>query len=68
MLEKHESPATLKAKDIMSPNPKAIDANELATEALALMRRYDITQLLVTKNGAYAGMLHLHDLVREGIV
>ncbi len=68
MLEKHETPAILKARDIMSPNPKSIDANELATEALALMRKHDITQLIVTKNGAYAGMLHLHDLVREGII
>ena len=68
MLEKHESPGKLKAADIFTPNPKTIDGNELATEALALMRRYDITQLVVTKEGRYAGMLHLHDLVREGIL
>jgi len=68
MLEKNESPANLKAADILSPNPKSIDGGELATEALALMRRHDITQLVVTKEGRYAGMLHLHDLVREGII
>ena len=68
MLEKNESPANLKAADILSPNPKSIDGSELATEALALMRRHDITQLVVTKEGRYAGMLHLHDLVREGII
>jgi len=68
MLEKNESPANLKAVDILSANPKLIDGGELATEALALMRRYDITQLIVTKEGKYAGMLHLHDLVREGII
>jgi len=68
MLEKNESPANLKAADILTPNPKAIDGSELATEALALMRKYDITQLVVTKDGHYAGMLHLHDLVREGII
>ena len=68
MLEKNESPAGMKATDILSANPKSIDGNELATEALALMRRYDITQLVVTKDGKYAGMLHLHDLVREGII
>ncbi len=68
MLEKNESPANLKAADILSVNPKSIDGGELATEALALMRRYDITQLIVTKDGKYAGMLHLHDLVREGII
>ncbi|MCW3120576.1 MAG: arabinose 5-phosphate isomerase [Flavipsychrobacter sp.] len=68
MLEKNESPADLKAKDILSPNPKSIDGDELATEALAMMRQYDITQLVVTKEGRYAGILHLHDLVREGII
>jgi arabinose-5-phosphate isomerase len=68
MLEKHETPAQLKAADILSANPKSIDANELATEALTLMRQYDITQLVVTRDGKYAGMLHLHDLVREGIL
>jgi arabinose-5-phosphate isomerase len=68
MLEKHENFTSLHAKDILSPDPKTIDCGELATEALVLMRRYDITQLLVTKDGKYAGMLHLHDLVREGII
>jgi arabinose-5-phosphate isomerase len=68
MLEKNEAPAALKARDILTPNPKSIDGGELATEALSLMRKYDITQLVVTKNGQYAGMLHLHDLVREGII
>jgi len=68
MLEKNESPADLKAADILSPNPKSIDGDELATEALALMRQHDITQLVVTKEGHYAGILHLHDLVREGII
>jgi arabinose-5-phosphate isomerase len=68
MLERNESPAQLKAVDILSTNPKSIDGGELATEALALMREYDITQLVVTKEGKYAGMLHLHDLVREGII
>lgn len=68
MLEKHENPAHLTAIDILTPDPKSIDGGELATEALALMRRYDITQLVVTKEGKYTGMLHLHDLVREGIL
>jgi arabinose-5-phosphate isomerase len=68
MLEKHDNTSQLKAADILTPNPKSIDAHELATEALALMRRYDITQLVVTKEGKYAGILHVHDLVREGIL
>jgi arabinose-5-phosphate isomerase len=68
MLEKNESPANVKATDILSAHPKSIDSGELATEALALMRSHDITQLVVTKEGKYAGMLHIHDLVREGII
>lgn len=68
MLEKHESPGNLKAADILSPQPKSIDEGELAVEALELMRKHDITQLVVTRDGNYAGMLHLHDLVREGLL
>jgi arabinose-5-phosphate isomerase len=68
MLEKHENPANVKAKDILTPDPKSIEGSELATEALALIRRHDITQLIVTNGGKYAGILHLHDLVREGII
>ncbi len=68
MLENHESFAGLKAKDILSPNPKTIDDNELAIEALEQMRTYDITQLVVTKDGKYTGMVHLHDLLREGLI
>ena len=68
MLEKNESPGQLKAKDILSSNPKTIDEGELAVEAFDLMRKYDITQLVVTNDGKYAGMIHLHDLVREGLI
>ncbi len=68
MLEKHENPAQLQAADILSANPKTIEAGELATEALALMRSNNISQLVVTKEGRYAGMLHIHDLMREGII
>jgi arabinose-5-phosphate isomerase len=68
MLEKYETPNKLLAQDIMSPNPKSIDAQELAVTALEQMRHFDITQLVVTSDGAYAGMLHLHDLIREGLI
>ncbi len=68
MLEKNENPAQITAADILSINPKSIDATELATEALALMRANNISQLVVTKEGQYAGMLHIHDLMREGII
>lgn len=68
MLEKNENPGQLTAADILTPNPKSIDGGELATEALALMRANNISQLVVTKGGVYAGILHIHDLVREGII
>jgi arabinose-5-phosphate isomerase len=68
MLETNENPTQLIAKDIYSKNPKSIEATELAVQALELMREKDITQLIVTENGAYAGMIHLHDLVREGLI
>ncbi len=68
MLEKYDSFATLQAKDIMGKNPKTIDADELALEALQKMRANNISQLLSVKDGKYAGVIHLHDLVREGII
>jgi arabinose-5-phosphate isomerase len=68
MLQLHTDVDPLRAKDIYSTAPKTIEENELAVTALEKMREHDITQLLVTKDGQYAGMLHLHDLVREGLI
>jgi len=68
MLEKTDSFVNLKAKDIMSINPKTIGAEVLAVNALDEMRRNNISQLIVEENGIYAGIIHLHDLVKEGII
>lgn len=68
MLEKYENIASLIAQDIMGKNPKTIDVDELAVEALELMRKNNISQLLATRKGKYAGIIHLHDLIREGII
>lgn len=69
MLEKNVVLENVTAKDIMSVNPKTISQNELAIDALDLMRKNDISQLLVVDNNKkYAGIIHLHDLVREGII
>jgi arabinose-5-phosphate isomerase len=69
MLETHEQWDALQAKDILNPTPKAIEEDELAVQALEKMRLHDITQLVVVDSeGKYAGMLHLHDLVREGLI
>lgn len=68
MLERTETWGTMVAKDIMSPNPTTITSDALAVEAMELFRKKDITQLLVVDiNGKYLGVLHLHDLVEEGI-
>ncbi|RYD52056.1 MAG: KpsF/GutQ family sugar-phosphate isomerase [Sphingobacteriales bacterium] len=69
MLEQHDSIKDIRAADILTRNPKTIDADALAVEALDLLRTHDITQLVVLDaSGAYVGILHLHDLVREGIL
>jgi arabinose-5-phosphate isomerase len=68
MLENNTNPVNVLAKDICTPNPKSIEDSELAVQALELMRNHDITQLIVTHLGQYSGMVHLHDLVREGLI
>lgn len=68
MLENSTEISLLKARDICTRDPKSIEDSELAVQALELMRQHDITQLIVTHNGDYAGMVHLHDLVREGLI
>lgn len=69
MLEKNEVLTGLTAKDIMSSNPKQIDTDAMATAALEVLERYSITQLLaVDKNNKYTGVVHLHDLIKEGIL
>ncbi len=68
MLEKYDMLTTLTAADIMSNTPKIIEAEELAMEAFEKMKSNNISQLIVTKNNKYAGIIHLHDLVREGII
>jgi arabinose-5-phosphate isomerase len=68
MLEKGGDPESVNAAMIMSPNPKTIDASSLAVNALDLMRKNNITQLLVQENGKYAGVIHLHDLIKEGLI
>ncbi|MES2775121.1 MAG: KpsF/GutQ family sugar-phosphate isomerase [Bacteroidota bacterium] len=68
MLEKNTSFEHLQANDICTVNPKSIAADVLAIDALDMLRRYDITQLVVMQDGTYTGILHLHDLVKEGLI
>ena len=67
-MEKGATLDAVRAVDIMTHHPKTIETDALAAEALDLLRKYDITQLLVVNKGIYAGVIHLHDLIREGIM
>jgi arabinose-5-phosphate isomerase len=68
MMEKFELINHLTAQDIMGKTPKTIDANELAVNALNIMQDKNISQIIVTKQGEFFGFIHLHDLLKEGII
>jgi arabinose-5-phosphate isomerase len=68
MLENNDSFQNLTAAQIMGKSPITVDANTMATEVAALMQEKKITQILVTQQSIYFGVVHLHDLYREGIL
>jgi len=69
MLTRGEAIMQLLAQDVMNPHPKTIHCNALAVQALELLRQHSINQLIVTDEANnYLGILHLHDLIREGII
>ena len=68
MLEKTTDLSAITAKDIMTVNPKSIETNSKVEDALNIMESFEITQLVVTENNLYAGIIHLHDILKEGIV
>ncbi len=68
MLEKNSNISQLKAEDIMGKNPIIIDGDTMAIKALEIMKKNDITQILITKNDKYIGVVHFHDLIKEGII
>jgi arabinose-5-phosphate isomerase len=67
MIQKHPDYLSLQAKDAMSVNPRTIQRDELVVEALSLMRENNITQLPVMEGEKYVGVVHLHDILKEGI-
>lgn len=67
MIEKYDNFNNLVAKDIMTSDPLTIDNEELVVNALSIMRENNITQLPVTDNSNYIGVIHLHDILKEGI-
>jgi arabinose-5-phosphate isomerase len=68
MLNKSDDISGLKAKDIMSTNPRTITEDAMAVDAKEVMEEFGISQLLVERDGEYAGVVHLHDLIKEGII
>ncbi|ADY27866.1 MULTISPECIES: KpsF/GutQ family sugar-phosphate isomerase [Cellulophaga] len=68
MLNTYDNIGNLTAKDIMSKNPKTVNTDVLAVDALELMQQQEISQLVAVKDSKYVGLLHLHNLVNEGIL
>lgn len=68
MLAETEDFSQLSAEDIMSKNPKSITINAMAIEAMEIMDKNEISQLIVEDHGRYAGVIHIHDLIKEGII
>ena len=68
MLENNEDINSLYAKDIMSKSPITVADNEMAINALDIMEKNNITQILVTDKDKYIGVVHFHDLLKEGII
>ncbi len=68
MLNNNDTFAHLTAKDIMTRNPKTISLTSMVTDALNILEDFSITQLIVTDQEEYKGVLHLHDILKEGIV
>ena len=68
MVEKGGPLGDLRAKDIMSRNPKVVEKGELAVNAFSIMEKNKITSVIVIDEGKYAGLIHIHDVLREGIL
>lgn len=68
MLNRHDNISGLHARDIMSSNPKTIGVDVLAVKALKKMQENDISQLLAVEGTEYRGVVHIHNLIKEGIL
>ncbi|MFN0189298.1 MAG: SIS domain-containing protein [Bacteroidia bacterium] len=68
MMQKKFDFDSIKARDIMTKNPKTVSREMMAVEALALMKSNNITQLVVSEGESFIGFVHLHDLLKEGII
>jgi arabinose-5-phosphate isomerase len=68
MLNNRDNIAGVIATDVMTKNPKTVKSTDMVVDALNTMENYAITQLVVVDEGEYKGVLHLHDILKEGIV
>jgi arabinose-5-phosphate isomerase len=68
MLNKTENISGLTAQEIMTKNPKTIKSTDMVSDALNILEYFSITQLVVVDNGEYKGVIHLHDILKEGII
>ena len=68
MLMKHPNIEAVKAIDIMTHNPKTIEKHDLVVNALNIMQHCEVSVLPVVEDGKYVGMIHIHDIVKEGII
>jgi len=68
MLNNNDTFTHLTAKDIMTKNPKMIQSSAMVVDAFNILEDFSITQLIVTDNDQYKGIIHLHDILKEGII
>ncbi len=68
MLKNNNEIGHLTAKDIMTLSPKTIENDALAVEAMKVLESNDISQIIALDHGKYAGVVHIHNLVKEGIL
>ena len=68
MLENQSDWNNFKAFDIMNSNPKIVNDDDLASTALKVMQQNNISQIIVVNNATYIGIVHIHDILKEGVV
>jgi len=68
MLEKRDTFSDLTAKDIMTKNPKTVQLSDMVVDAFNTMENHSITQMVVVDSNEYKGVLHIHDILKEGII
>ena len=68
MIEKEEEFSSLRARDIMTKDPIIMNTEDLAYNGLRLMEKNNISQLIILENGSYAGIVHIHDIIKLGVV